>query len=90
MGKLLFLGHMLKCDGRVMSAASDWNRLGNRASSVTRERPFCAVTQTYAGAVGEKVSGFCWYSAAVRFLAGHLTAQRALKLEMMLLSPARR
>lgn len=40
--------------------------------------------------VGEKVSGFCWYSAAVRFLAGHLTVQRALELEMMLLPLARR
>lgn len=38
----------------------------------------------------EKVSGFCWYSAAVHFLAGHLTAQWALKLEMMLLPLARR
>lgn len=59
-------------------------------SSVKRERPFCAATQMNTAAVGEKVSGFCWYSAAVHFLAGHLTAQRALELEMMLLPPARR
>lgn len=42
------------------------------------------------GVVGEKVRGFSWYSAAVRALAGHLAAQRALELEMMLLPPARR
>lgn len=73
-----------------MSAVSARSQRGDRGSSVTRERPFCAVTQMNTAVVGEKVSGFCWYSAAVRFLAGHLTAQRALELEMMLLPPARR
>lgn len=82
--------NMLRCDGRVMSAVSARSQRGDRGSSVTRERPFCAVTQMNTAVVGEKVSGFCWYSAAVRFLAGHLTAQRALELEMMLLPPARR
>ena len=81
---------MLRCDGRVMSSVSAPSQWGDRGSSVTRERPFCAVTQMNTAVVGEKVSGFCWYSAAVRFLAGHLTAQRALELEMMLLPPARR
>lgn len=55
-----------------------------------REAFLCAVTQMNTVVVGEKVRGFSWYSAAVHVLAGHLTAQRALELEMMLLPPARR
>lgn len=65
-------------------------RRGDRGSSVTRGRSSCAVTQMNTAVVGEKVSGFCWYSVAVHFLAGHLTAQWALKLEMMLVPLARR
>lgn len=50
-----------------MSTASVRSQLGDRESSVTRERPFCAVTQMNTTVVGEKVRGFCWYSAAVLF-----------------------
>lgn len=54
-----------------------------------REAFLCCDSDEHSSCWG-KVRGFCWYSAAVCFLAGHLTAQRALEREMMLLPPARR
>lgn len=58
---------MLGCDGRVMSTVSVQSQWGDKESSVTRERPFCVMTQMNTAVVGEKVRGFCWYSAAVLF-----------------------
>lgn len=72
LGKV-FLGGQRRPPLVVLEAA------GGRAGP----RPICAVTQPNAAPAGKKVTRFCWYSAALHFLAGRSMTERPLEPEMM-------
>lgn len=92
MGKpLFFAGNTLGWDGRVVLAVSVLESAGRQRLQCNEREALSVLWLRWTQRLlGKRSVDFVGILQPCAFLAGHLTAQRALELEMMLLPPARR